>query len=366
MLENTTLKVFEVEEEDLLALFTEELGINPQKESILMGLKPIHKERQKSLKEIYSAYLVDSDFGKIGRIIGAPDTIIHQRIGGGSTHLDQVRLYSNKVEGKAVVSVSKTTEGIFVLGLYDQIESYIDWWVDQYGGDCETTVANYMPPKIRLEAFLFLLHGIDMFRRITFENMLAYRYSEALTLSYADFAKKMSVSIGSNDIRWLLPAFLVLTPSILGEDLKLEAEHASILMDLNFLENAGKKDDGDVIMTFGEAGHITGVEFYRTWLLASGLEIKIGSKDGFETKGRFFIAPTALCNHFVHIEKEDDGQIYVNHQAYTKAQLSFQLKKQLGAFFQEAHQQVEKICSQCNHQVPEDALFCNKCGNKLN
>ncbi len=137
-------------------------------------------------------------------------------------------------------------------------------------------------------------------------------------------------------------------------------------MYLYFSENAGQRDDGDVIMTFGEARHITGVEFYRTWLLALGFEIKVVGKDGFETKGRFFIAPTALCNHFVRIEKETDGQVYANHQAYTKEQLIYQLKEQLGTVFASENQKVEKICSHCNNQVPEDALFCNKCGNKLN
>ncbi|VDN48444.1 conserved protein of unknown function [Petrocella atlantisensis] len=366
MVENTTLKVFEVAERDMLALFTEELSIKPEKESILMRLKPVNQDQQQSFKVTYGAYLEDSDFAKVGRIIGKPDVVLDQRIGGGSTGLDQVWLYNSRKEGKAVVSVSKTTEGNYVLGLYNQFDSYIDWWVNRYGGDCETTVANYMPPKIRFEAFLFLLHSIDMFRRITFENMLAYRFSEDLTLTYTDFAKKMSEAIGSHDIRWLLPAFLALTPGALEEDIKLEAKHASLLMDLNFLENAGQRDDGDVIMTFGEAGRVTGVEFYRTWLLGSGLEIKVAGNDGFETKGRFFIAPTALCNHFVRIEKETDGQLYANHQAYTKEQLIYQLKAQVGTVFESDNQEVEKFCSHCNNQVPVDALFCNKCGNKLN
>lgn len=363
--ENTTLKVYEVDERDMLALFSKELGIKPEEESILTRLKPVDQSQQQPFKDTYRAYLVDSDFAKVGRIIGKPDAVLHQRIGGGSTGLDQVWLYNSMKEGKAVVSVSKTTEGIYVLGLYDQLESYIDWWVHQYGGDCETTLANYMPPKIRFEEFLFLLHGIDMFRRITFENMLTYSYSEDLSLSYTNFAKKMSEAIASHDIRWLLPAFLALTPGALEEDIKLEAKHASLLMGLNFLENAGQRDDGDVIMTFGEAGHITGVEFYRTWLLASGIEVKVAGKDGFKTMGRFFIAPTALCNHFVRIEKEEDGQVYVNHQAYTKNQLIYHLKEQLGVFYTSEHQQAEVFCRHCNNQVPEDALFCNKCGNRL-
>jgi hypothetical protein len=205
------------------------------------------------------------------------------------------------------------------------MEEVSTWLVDTLGCKHAEPMPNFMPPQLVLEEFLFLLHAIDTFRRRTYMNLLEHTVEEKVTLTYSEFMEDMSVSIAKGDIRWLLPAFIMITPGVADYELKLMYEHANKLFQLGFLEFAGKTEDDEYRVTFGEAGLISGVEFFRTWLMAIGIEAKVIRDNQVFAMERLFIAPTAVANHFVRIEYSETGQIYVNHQSYTKEQLESKL-----------------------------------------
>jgi hypothetical protein len=147
---------------------------------------------------------------------------------------------------------------------------------------------------------------------------------ESAHQKFSDFTQTMAAAISSADIRWLLPAFMVILPGFETYKIEIIPENAGVLYDYNFLENA-KLASGDDVLIFGEAGESMGIEFYRTWLMASGFEINVSESNGFTTTDRIFIAPTAVTNHFVRLETSGNGNTMVNHQAFTIEELNVKL-----------------------------------------
>lgn len=344
-------------------------------------------------------------FRKAAKIIASPDLIVVNRIGGGSVGLEEVRLLRRKDEGDLLAAVSEGENGSYIIKVFDNFTQYLNWWVEKFAGKNEETVANFIPPKVSLESFLFVLHAIDSFRRVSYQNMLEYKMGERASMRFSDFSSTMSASIKSRDIRWLLPAFMVMTPGLDSYRLDMRPENVSILTEQNITANSKNPATGEDMLVFGEAGQAMGVEFYRTWMMSTGFEIRIMTPQGFKGIERMFLAPTALANHFVRLETLQDGRCMINHQAYTKEQLEVKLdeifKKAFSVPVQaQVHAPVQPQahipapspipsqipvqgqipvqnqgpvpptgtgrCPKCGAGITPGMKFCNKCGTPFN
>lgn len=253
-------------------------------------------------------------------IIAEADILIETRIGGGVLGLEAVKFYHKKGDTNWI-AFEKESEGIIVMQLFESSQKLADWWTDKFGGENEETVTNRIPPKIKLQEFILILHVIDMYRRISYKNMLEHKFAENLNLDYKEYADELVISLKSMDVRWLLPAFLNLMPNINNFDIDIKPEDANILFEQMFFLNMHSEEKNKDFLTFGEAGTSMGIEFFRTWYMGAGFEVKQLESSDWQSKSFWFFAPTSITNHFVEIELGDENQAMVNHQAYTKDQL---------------------------------------------
>lgn len=342
--------------DDLGWLITGAMGLIVEEGSFLSGRKSGKETKMGETPSAeYRDLISDQTFAKTARIIAAPDFRTVCRVGGGSLGLEEFRLYSKKEEGSWIVSVSETPDGGCDLRVFETPSAFVEWWTETFCGKNEEPAVNSIPPYVKLEEFLFLLHAVDAFRVVSYRNMLEHRYSDQPSMEFVEFINSMTESIKSKDIRWLLPAFLVLTPGLSEYRMELDGQHAAILMTLGFAGKMEQSDGGKSLLIFGEAGKNSGVEFYRSWMLAAGFEISVKDKGKFKATERLFIAPTALSNHFVSVLKDEEGKAIVNHQAYTFEELQVKL---------EALFDMNRLCARCGAPLEPTAAFCGACGAK--
>lgn len=258
-------------------------------------------------------------------IVKEADVLIETRIGGGVLGLEEVKFYHKK-GNPHWLAFEREQEEIIVMQLFDSSQAFVDWWIDKFAGENVDSIPNRIPPKIKLQEFMLILHAVDMYRRSSYQNMLAHNFAERLKFDYKEFADELVNALKSNDVRWLLPAFLKLMPDIKRFDMEIKPEDANILFEQMFLLNMHSEIDNKDFLTFGEAGTSMGIEFFRTWYMGAGFEFKERKEADWESKSCWFFAPTSITNHFVKIDSENELLAMVNHQAYTKDQLKLKLK----------------------------------------
>lgn len=258
-------------------------------------------------------------------IVAEADVLIETRIGGGVLGLEEVKFYHKK-GNPHWLAFEREQEEIIVMQLFDSSQAFVDWWIDKFAGENVDSIPNRIPPKIKLQEFMLILHAVDMYRRASYQNMLAHNFAERLKFDYKEFADELVNALKSNDVRWLLPAFLKLMPDIKRFDMEIKPEDANILFEQMFLLNMHSEIDNKDFLTFGEAGTSMGIEFFRTWYMGAGFEFKERKEADWESKSCWFFAPTSITNHFVKIDSENELLAMVNHQAYTKDQLKLKLK----------------------------------------
>lgn len=320
---NTT---FELLKNDAKYLLEKELGLQINRGSAFYrdsggGSEPAYGKSE------YRALLDNPEFQRSARIVANPDLYVINRIGGGAMGLEEIRLHRKKSEGDDLVAVAEATDGNCTIMGFESFGKYLDWWAERFAGKNEDTAVNYFPMKLRLEEFLFLLHAVDSYRRVSYQNLLDFNYTNRPAMEFAEFAQTMAASLKSRDIRWLLPAFLVVTPGMEQYKIEVEPGQAAVLADQNFTVTLETGAGGKKLLAFGEAGKCAGVEFFRSWLMASGFEINTAGTDGFTGVERVFIAPTALANHFFRLETSETGGALVSHQAYTSEELKRKLEE---------------------------------------
>lgn len=318
---------YQINQNDTVRLLGDVLGIGINIGSAFSGVSPSGVENKKDLSAVYQKELEDEQFIRALRIAAEPDLYVVNRFGGGVIGLEEVRLHRKKIEGGDVVAIAKSEEGTYEIQIYENYQAYLAWWLENFAGKNEETIANYIPPKVSLEQFLFVLHAIDSFRMISYKNLLDHIYTERVHIKYVDFAKTMAASINSRDIRWLLPAFMAVLPGFETYNLDMAPENSAYLIEQGIMENAKLVQNDELVLAFGEGGQSMGVEFFRFWLISSGFEINVKTPEGFVAVERFFNAPTAIANHFVRIETVAGGKGIVNHQAYTSEQLEVKLNE---------------------------------------
>jgi hypothetical protein len=351
------------------------------------------------VRAVYGELLADEDFLRACRIAAQPDLYVTARTVG-VRGLSETRLHRKKAEGDWAVLTEMAEDGGILISAFPDYSAYLDAWVEAFAIVNDAPTANYIPPQVGLEEFLFVLHAVDSFRRVSYQNMLGHVFTGKTHITIPEFTGSMANSLKSMDIRWLLPSFMAVMPGVERYHTALNAKHLEVLLTHDVFAR-GKLDSGADALVFGEAGQVMGVEFFRSWLLSYGFELNVSGPAGFQTLERFFIAPTVLTNHFVRLGDARGGKATVNHQAYTAEQLLTKLDELFGKAFAmdvsavsstlksaqaaaiasapkgaeksaDARQAktavappAPKFCRNCGTKLSAGAAFCAGCGAKL-
>lgn len=315
---------------DISALFAGDPALKLNSGSVFYKIAPAVGEGMERKAE-YGELLSNLEFMRAARIIAQPDLSGTVRVAG-AQGLTEIRLHRKKSEGAYVAATQQDADGRHVISLFDDYKAWLAWWADRYAGPNEESAANFIPPKVSLEEFLFTLHAVDSFRRVSYENMLNHIFPDRTYVKVPEFIRSMADSLKSLDIRWLLPAFLAVTPGVEQYQTAIDPQNIAVLLQHDFFTE-GKLAAGEDVLVFGEAGQVMGVEFFRSWFTSCGLEINVAGSEGFQVVERLFIAPTVLTNHFVRMEEAEGGKAMVNHQAYTKEHLEIKLDELFGKAF---------------------------------
>ncbi|MBU7006559.1 zinc ribbon domain-containing protein [Phosphitispora fastidiosa] len=376
---------FNIEQDDIGSILAGDTGLVPNSGSAFYKAAP-SVESNRDLTALYGELLTDREFLRAMRIATQPDLYIVVRVAG-AQGLTEIRLHRRKSEGESVVTTEQRAEGSLTLSVFENAGAWLNEWVKGFAGDSDAPAANYIPPKVSLEEFLFVLHAVDSFRRTSYQNMLSHVFTDRAYVKVPEFLQSMADSLKSMDVRWLLPAFLAVTPGVEQYQTDIDPQNIAVLLQHDFFTE-GKLASGENVLVFGEAGQIMGVEFFRSWFTSCGMEINVAGPEGFKTAERLFITPTILGNHFTRLENTDKAKAMVNHQVYTMEQLTFKLDELLGrAFAKDADPDrvepgaapspvppspstapappVRKFCANCGSKILAEAGFCGNCGTKL-
>lgn len=370
--------IFKIKQADVKALFAGELDLAfNQGSAFYRNVK--NGVPDTDVRTVYAQLLKDQKFLRAARIIAQPDLYVINRIGGSAMGLTEIRLHRKKDEGEWVAVTEEQDEN-WIISIFENFEGYLKWWMEGFAGKNNEAVVNCIPPLVSLEQLLLILHTVDCFRRVSYKNMLDFKYTQRAHLQLSEFTDTMAASIKSKDIRWLLPAFMTVLPGFNEYQTEFSPENISVLFEHSFLENARLGSENEEVLVFGEAGHMMGVEFYRSWFTSSGFEINTAGLEGFATEERFFIAPTILTNHFIRLQNTDKGRVLANHQAYTFEQLQIKLDELFEAAFTKEVSPVtpsSPVYSPPVTQSPDPAggqktapaelgpKFCYNCGSEL-
>ncbi len=311
------IRFFEMKASDLAGLVTGTFDLKPHAQSVL---EPLCRAAQPVSDEA-GRLSGDPALRKALGILSMPDHTMRIRIGGGAMGFEEATLCHAAAQGQPLALFGGTDDGNRLVALFADAATFVDWWTAQYGGKNADTVPNPVPPKTTLGEFLMVLHAIDSFRRVSYENMLAYVSAAEPVISLKQYLETFSAAIRSRDIRWLLPAFLALTPGVETYPAELKADNAQILVRLGLAAFVGHPKTGEGMLAFSGNLRSIGSAFFRSWMFAAGFEILSVSTAGRQAYGSFFLAPTALANHFVRLETDASGATLANHQTYTASQL---------------------------------------------
>lgn len=360
---------FIVRQEDIATLLSEmELTCNEGSGfyRIVVGYSP-----SIGIKAIYRKLILDKEFYKAMCIVAQPDLYVRVR-SAGVRGISESRLHRSYAGGSLVVLTEQGEGDDVVITMFNNYKSYLDKWAQEFVGSIEAPVANYIPPELGLEEFMLILHAIDSYRRVTYQNLLDHVYIEKAYVKLPEFTRTMAGSLASLDIRWLLPAFMAVTPGMEQYNTNLEAKNLGILMTHSFFTE-GLLGSGEEVLVFGEAGQVMGLEFLHSWLMSFGFEINVTTSGGFKTVERLFVAPTVLTNHFVRLRDVADGKAMVNHQTYVSEQLMSKLDEVYGKTFSLESMPAQtatiihkpKFCNNCGTKLEIGAGFCGYCGSKI-
>lgn len=331
-------------------------------------------------------------FRTVATIVTQPDFRVFHRTGGGAIPLSIFGAYRNRAMGtEALVAVSPSFNGSYLLQYFPNQGDYLDWWVDTIASKVEDSTPNYLAPPVSLESLAYILHAVDAYRRASLHSLLSYTPTDAPFITVRKFLETMTRSMESMDTRWLLPAFLFLTPGLNTIAFHPRPEHMEPLADNDFLIPTRNERTGEDIFLFGEAGRTMGVEFYRSWILSVGFDTALVTGEGEKVLHRAFLAPTALGNHLISLDTDSAGNGIVNHQPLTSSELRRKLwamlKADLAAIPAAAAAPARRPsvatsavskpagddqgastanrCPYCGNDVSPGARFCRACGKPM-
>lgn len=375
------LRRFLIRQTDVETLFVNKLGLNIGIGSILYGQFG-NKGADTDIQNVYGNLLGDGDFLQAARIIAQPDLYVLMR-SAGTAGLLETRLHWKKSEGDYVVLTEWGNDDSLILSVFEDYRQYLGMLLQNYIESGAEPSTNFFPPEASLEEYLFVLHAVDAFRRVSYQNTLDHIFVERTFISFSTFLQSMAGSIQSLDIRWLLSAFLAVVPGVEQYHIEIDPKALALLLEYDFFEQ-GKLASGEEVLFFGDSGQVAGVEFLRSWFSSWGFEIGIARSNKIEVIERIFIAPTVLAIHFASLKETANGKALVDHKAYSFDETEIEFAKIFKKAFEmdytsipekvasvpeqkaamTASEPKQKFCINCGTALIAGAAFCKNCGTQ--
>jgi hypothetical protein len=327
--------LFQVNRADLAALFIDQLGLSFQ------PLSPLADLIQPPGRSLAGPALLKSMAGQAevrlaASILADPQRRLLLRTGGSVMPGTQMAACANpSIDPQAVVVISSAQAdgyqvetfpsaaefAVWTASLLDSVPLFaaLELEAQALEGAGISEYLHLIPDSLPLEAFIYLLHGIDSYRRATYCSMLDYIVNAELSLTAAEFDGSLIQSLNSRDLRWLLPTFMSLTPGLTSFKVAPEVEHLQMLLDKGLLSAGQVEGSHTLLYTWPETGRRLGAEFYRTWSGAAGLELTFS---GGQTVEQVFVTPTALTNHYFTLAQPEGASAIVQHTPLNKAGLA--------------------------------------------
>ena len=319
-------QLFQINRHDLGPLLIDRMGLSPSLLSPLAEVLGKYTAGSGHLSADGAKLIENELFKKLAPVLAAPDLLIKNRLGGSMITFEEIRACAGKSLGEAIAVAAIDEEDAYIVRVCNDYREYVSWWADSFAAKNDEVVANYIPPKVSLDSFLFILHAVDWFKRESYLNALNYAAGEEIYVNPDQFSKGLPASIQSKDLRWLVPSFIMLVPGIERYNYNIDPDEIGVLASMQFFNMAKRPGTGEDVFTFGEAGHTMGIEFMRSWLLSAGFELSCVEQGGVKFIDHYFVAPTVLANHFISFEMTADNRCLVNHQAYTLQYLFHKLE----------------------------------------
>ena len=361
---------FQVAQAELGPLFVDLLKLDSEDGSPVAA--PLGRYAKGSLKQPSAelkSVAADAEAAKAAAILAQPSWTMAHRTGGGSLPLSFfTAAHAPSIDADCIAVVAPSFDGSYFIQSFDSPFLFLAWWLDLTACEAIEPVANHIAPPTSYESLIYILHAVDLYKRAAMDSQLSHQPSETPSIAADSFGATFKTSVQSNDLRWLLPSFLALTPGLDEAGFDEDAAHLEALTRLEFLLPA--KSDGSAAndrLMFGEAGRIMGVEFYRSWFQAAGFETRVLGGSGWRTANKGFLAPTGLANHLVLLDAaaSGSGSPTVNHQAMTRDVFDGKMARLLTQSLTAPAEDEAATPAQADKSDQGGAAFCTNCGGAL-
>lgn len=274
------------------------------------------------------------------------------------------------LEDNDVLVLFQGSDGNLLLLLFDNEESFWQWWADIYASNADSAYQPVFPDSMETEVLVCALHCIDIYRRSYMESMLAYQGNLGLDISTGDFVDLLKRALASQDKRWLLPTLFEITPGLKGSSIALKPEHMKKAEGLGFLSSH------ENVLTLGERTQLMGAEIITSWLGSVGCQATALVNGQEKSLSRMFLTSTAFTNHIFSFETVAGGGSRFRHQASTLPDLISSLMKWTEVLQEvvggtapakaaQAEAPAMKFCGQCGAELKPGKKFCTSCGTAI-
>ncbi len=221
-----------------------------------------------------------------------------------------------------------------------------------------------LPREWPVGAFVDAFHALDRYRRGYLEAALTGAPLGDLAVRARELVATLEGAAASDDPRWLLPAFLRLTPGVRAVDVATGATQLGRLLSAGIFRGPEGAPD-DPVVRFGEAGRALGLEFARGWWGAAGVAHDVLLADGVHAMHRGFVAATALANHWFTLRDGGDGAALLEHAALSGDEAGARLAGLLAEADAVTAAAGWRTCPRCGRSVTLGAARCGVCGQAL-
>lgn len=319
--------------------------------------------------EFFKPLAESANFASIAKKLLAPDLKIEFNRGGAGSAEETYYAFLS-LDDNDVLAQFQGSDGNILLMLFDNEESFLDWWSQIYASKAVSTYQPVFPNIMETEVLICALHCIDIYRRSYMESMLDYRGGLDLAISTQDFVQLLKRALASQDKRWLLPTMFEITPGLKGINIALKPEHIKQVEELGFLSK------NENVLTLGERSKLMGTEIITSWLGSVGCQATALINGQEKGLSRMFLTPTAFANHLFSFEIGAGGDTRFRHQASTLPELIQTLmkwiealQKVIGGTAPAKAAKMEappmKFCGQCGAELKPGKKFCTSCGTAI-
>jgi hypothetical protein len=130
----------------------------------------------------------------------------------------------------------------------------------------------WLKESMGLENYLFVVHLIDMYRRIQYRTMMDYQKLKSFRMTFAELMEHFSNSIKSKDARWMLPTFVYFTEVFARYNVDMTLEKLEQLTKMGIVKME-KSPNGQDIIVFTDKMVAFADECLNHWINCSCIQL---------------------------------------------------------------------------------------------